>query len=141
METCLRCKKKKSIELGCGDDFCICLLSKFDWYIFKSVFICPECDEPVMSMEIDDQKLDLVEVRLMTMLNSYMYGDECSKEPLSKENLLEGLNEFADAEFADEDDEIDWLWQEIGLCNMQELFKLLVEFAEKNYEWVVKLKS
>ena len=58
----------------------------------------------------------------------------------SKENLLEGLNEFADEEFADED-ERDWLWQEIGLCSMQELFKLLLEFAEKNYEWICMLKS
>ena len=123
-----------------------CLLSKFEWHISKSVFICPECDEPVMSMKIDDRKLDSVEVRLMTMLNSCMYGDECSKEPLSKKNLLDGLKEEIDRDPGCVDDKfIDeehaWLWQEIGLHSMQELFKLLVDFAETNYEWICMLKK
>ena len=90
--------------------------------------------------------MDSGEVRLMTMLNSYMYGDECSNKPLPKKNLVEALMEeidsdpgLVDDEFADE--ERNWLWQEIGLHSMRELFKLLVEFAETNFEWVAKLKS
>ena len=107
----------------------------------------PQCQDPLLSMEIGERTLCFAELRLAVLTYVYMYWSPCQAGALAKEAILEGLEEQMKTERPltqgacalmddDGDGEFDRLWLEMGLSSELELFQLVKAFANDNYDWM-----
>ena len=61
-----------------------------------------------------------------------MYAGYWQSKPMGKEAVIEGTRNRRD-----EEEDFDWLWMEMGMNSEQELFQLVMEFVQDNYDWIV----
>ena len=126
MDVCLICDGavKEAAVLACGHRFCFhCIMPYLRWFVVSSVFTCPQCQDPLLSMEIGERTLGFAELRLAVLTYAYMYWSPCQAGALAKEVILEGLEEQMKTErpltqgacALMDDGEFDWLWLEMGL--------------------------
>ena len=89
--------------------------------------------------------MGFVQLRLMVLTYAYMYWWSGQPEPLAKDVVMESIGEQMKTEkpltqgasaLMDEDGEFVWLWMEAGVTSEKEMFQLVLEFVEGNYDWM-----